>query len=386
MRILILSNEYPPHSLGGYEIACARTADWLRARGHQISILTGKGPTAPDDQRQGVQRVFQRIDYLHGGYRQKWQTERHNYLLTLDRLLTVKPDLVYLWNQRSISLGPALAVSRLGLPKVYEFGDFWPDAYLKPGLGPWIKREIKRHLPGTIGGKLDLNPVIAVSRWMVPEIRQKYASRQIHFIPNGIALPEQVHTPAWNQPLRALFVGRIDPEKGLHLAIEALARLQAAGQQLTLTVAGRGDVAYTERCRQQVHTLGLQDAVRFIGWQTDTASLYRSHQLLLMPTTMREPFGMVIVEAMMHGLTVYAPAAYGPAEILRDGETGRLFRPGDSASLADTLEQDLQQPQRLAEIGQRAQVYAYSHYALDRVKRQVEAVLISAGGQLCRAA
>lgn len=387
MRILVISNYYPPLSVGGYEIACAQTVEWLRARGHQVRVMTSKwraaeAPAAPD-----LLRVFDMIDYKNGGYQQKWQTERWNYLQTLQQLISWKPDLVYIWSQRLISLGPVYAVQRLDLPRVFEIGDFWPDSYIKPGWQPRLKREIKRLIPGLMGDPLQLDPVISVARWMVPELRSKYGSQRVQVVPNGLPLPAQTGGPDWSKPLKALFVGRLDPEKGLHLAIEALARLRDGGLILPLTVAGKGDKDYTDQCRQLVFTLGLQDQVKFIGWQPDTARLYAQHQILLMPTTMREPFGMVLVEAMMHGLAVFASGAFGPAEIIKDGETGFLFQPGSISALASRLHEQMLQPLNLTNVGQRGATYARQHYAIDTVKARVEHILYDvAGGHKWKAA
>lgn len=375
MRILVLSNYYPPYSLGGYEIACETTVNWLRRQGHTVEVLTSTGPNEPPVAETGVHRVYQRIDYLHGGYRQKWQTEKQNYLLTQQALDRFQPDVVYLWNMRVISLGPVYAVEKSKLPRVFEFGDFWPDSYFKPGWKHGLRRLLKQMIPGMLGGPLRLDPVISVADWMSQEIRQKYRSREVIVIPNGLPVPEKPTLPQWEKPVQALFLGRLDPEKGLHLALEALVHLKDRGQILNLTVAGKGAPDYLARCQQFVDIHGLQKQVRFLGWQADPGPLYDSHQILLMPTTMREPFGLVIVEAMLRGLAVFAPAAFGPAEILQDQQTGILFQPGQSHSLAVALERALSQPEALKQVGQRAQHYACAHFALDTVKKRVENVL-----------
>ncbi|MGE3726012.1 MAG: glycosyltransferase family 4 protein [Candidatus Sericytochromatia bacterium] len=386
MRILVLTNYYPPYSVGGYEIACETTVNWLRQRGHQVLVLTSQGPNETPREEEHILRRYERIDYLSGGYRQKWQTEKKNYELTRETIQAFKPDLIYLWSMRLISLGPIYAVEKSQLPKVYEFGDFWPDSYLKPGLGPWIRRKLKATLPGLIGGPFKLDPVISVAQWMNPEIRSKYRSQNVVYIPNGIAIPANRSTPDWHAPLKALFLGRIDPEKGLHLALEALLRLKELGINLSLTVAGKGQSAYLDECRQFVSTHGLEAQVKFVGWQSNPTALYSQHHLLLMPTTMREPFGLVIVEAMMSGLAVFAPHAYGPAEIIQHAETGILFEPGNSESLAKALLEQLNYPEHLKAIGLRAQKDAAERFGLDTVKRQVEQVLIQEREkQSCRA-
>ncbi|MGV3526667.1 MAG: glycosyltransferase family 4 protein [Candidatus Sericytochromatia bacterium] len=390
MRILVLSNYYPPLSVGGYEIACETTVNWLRARGHSVRVLTSRWRAAETEAEADLLRIYEQIDYSAGGYRQKWRVERENARLTRQAIDDWQPDVVYIWSLRMVSLGPLYAVQAAHCPRVFEMGDFWPDAYLKPGLGPWLRRSVKQHLPGLLGGPLRLDPVIAVARWMVPEIQAKYGSREIHAIPNGIPQPEEgLPGPRsdWQGPLRALFVGRLDPEKGLHLAIEALAGLKQQGLHLHLSVAGQGDADYTDFCRREVARHGLGDQVDFLGWRHDTDTLYRSHQLLLMPTVMREPFGLVILEALQYGLAVFASAAYGPAEILQAGQTGYLFAPGQSQALQAQLAAALHNRAHLAAIAAAGQQRAQQDYALDRVKADVERVLqAEAGGRTCLSA
>ena len=78
--------------------------------------------------------------------------------------------------------------------------------------------------------------------------------------------------------------------------------------------------------------------IRFTGWLTpqQMTEEYRAADILVVPSWY-EPFGMVVLEGMIHGLAVAAAAVGGPAEILRDGETGLLFPPCDAEALAQTI-------------------------------------------------
>lgn len=326
-----------------------------------------------------ILRQLALIDYQQPSYQQKWQVEQSNYKLTQQAIRDWQPDLVYIWSQRLVSLAPLWAVQDLNCKRVFEIGDFWPDSYLKPGFKAWAKRQLKQFIPGLLGGPIQIDPVISVSQWMIPEIKAKYGSQQIQFIPNGIPVPQQSQAD-WQEPLKVLFVGRLDPEKGLHLALEALADLKNKGIVLPLSIAGQGDADYTRQCHQLVHERGLEAQVQWLGWKHDLEAIYAGHQLLLMPTLMREPFGLVIIEAMMRGLVVFASDAYGPAEIIQSGHNGYLFKPGSSQSLADCLAMALKTPSDLVQIGQSAAHESRRSYALDQVKKQVEQILYQQAG------
>jgi glycosyltransferase involved in cell wall biosynthesis len=273
MRILVISNYYPPYTLGGYEQACAVTVEWLRAQGHQVRVLTGMPPEAiaPIRREAGVVRSLRYINYEQPSYAQKWAVERHNYTCTTAQIRQFQPDIVYLWSLRLVSLAPAHAVQTWGGPQVFEMGDFWPDAYFKTGWKHRLRQQLKGCVPGLRAARLHFGPMIAVGRWMLPELQQKYNPPRTYYVPNAVPpFPRPTATREFNGPLSALFAGRLVPEKGLHLALEALAQLKRTGWVLPLRVAGHGDAEYIARCQQQADESGLE--VEWLGWQDNMAA------------------------------------------------------------------------------------------------------------------
>jgi len=420
LRILIITNYYPPDMVGGYEKACADTVAYLARQGHRVHILSRawisdtSGDTSANtsgdtsraasdtvsdgayaDELSGVslQRELLTIDYQRPRYRQKWAVERQNYACTAQAIQAFQPQVIYLWSQRGISLAPVYAAEDSGVPCVFEIGDIWPDSYFKTGWKAALRRRIKAALPFLQQRVLHMPHVISVSQWMAEELSTRYRVGELSVIPNGTPLPPDSGTcapfaNAVSEPVlrpvsrygieRALFVGRLDPEKGVLEALQALALLRQQGYRVSLDIAGTGDAQYLARCQQFVQAQALGEHVRFLGWQ-DAATLYPCYQLLLMPTSMREPFGLVVIEAMMHGLNVIAPAAYGPAEIITPAQTGWLFSTSASvppaAAVARVWKQLIQDPLQAERVGQQAAAHARVHYALDRVKAQVLQVL-----------
>jgi glycogen(starch) synthase len=109
-----------------------------------------------------------------------------------------------------------------------------------------------------------------------------------------------------------------------------------------------GSKPRSQDCRSQIH---------FTGWLTpqQMAAHYRAADILVVPSWY-EPFGMVVLEGMIHGLAVAAAAVGAPAEILRDGQTGLLFAPCDAQALAQAILRLTQDPDfrlRIAESGAR---------------------------------
>jgi glycogen(starch) synthase len=100
-----------------------------------------------------------------------------------------------------------------------------------------------------------------------------------------------------------------------------------------------------------------REQITFTGWLTprEMAKWYRAADILVVPSWY-EPFGMVILEGMLHGLAVAASAVGGPAEILDHGQTGILFAPRNAGALAEAILRLANDPEdriRIAEAGAR---------------------------------
>ncbi len=160
------------------------------------------------------------------------------------------------------------------------------------------------------------------------------------------------------QPI-VLFVGRIQPLKGLDIAIEALSLLpesvHGAGAPAHLVViggpSGPDGVAELERCRRLADSLGLSERIHFIAPQPHgtLAGFYRAANVLVMPSR-SETFGLVAAEAQACGLPVVATAVGGLPYVVSDRTSGLLvhsFEPGD---FAKALLQILDDPQLAAEL------------------------------------
>jgi glycosyltransferase involved in cell wall biosynthesis len=143
--------------------------------------------------------------------------------------------------------------------------------------------------------------------------------------------------PALDAP-DILSVGRLVDSKGVHILLQALARLP----RTTAAIAGDGPA---RRALEQLSTeLGLSDRVRFLGWidPERRAALLRGSRIFVLPSLWDEPFGIAGVEALSAGLPVVATTGGGVPDWLDDGVTGTLVSPGDRDALADALKGLLQ--------------------------------------------
>jgi glycosyltransferase involved in cell wall biosynthesis len=132
-------------------------------------------------------------------------------------------------------------------------------------------------------------------------------------------------------------VGRVDPEKGIHHVLTAVAAMARPRPRLAVVgSATRGPSSYlTELATAARITLG--DDVRFVGTRTDIPNVLRALDVMVSAAA-SEPYGLAILEAMATGTSVVVTAAGGAVELVEHGVTGLLVPPGDSPALTAALE------------------------------------------------
>lgn len=158
-----------------------------------------------------------------------------------------------------------------------------------------------------------------------------------------------------------VFVGTIVEGKGMHVLIDAFARLEAEFPRLHLVVAGEvGDRSYAAALRERIRDAGLDGRIAFTGRRStaEVADLLRRARALVLPS-FSEGLGLVLLEAMLCGTPVIATRVGGTPDVVVDGETGYLVRAGDPTGLAGRLRQILTDP-AVDLIGARARRHARS--------------------------
>lgn len=176
---------------------------------------------------------------------------------------------------------------------------------------------------------------------------------RVHYLPNFVdaakrpALSRQAHDTPDGVPL-LLALGRLHENKAFDVLLDAMARLPG----IYLWLAGDGPLG--QDLRAQAARLGLDDRVRFLGWQTDTAPLYAAADAVVCPSRI-EPLGNVVIEAWAQRRPIVASRAAGPAELIAADATGVLAPVDDAGALADAIarvfdDRDLRR--RLVEQGQ----------------------------------
>jgi glycosyltransferase involved in cell wall biosynthesis len=373
VRVLIVSGIWPP-DVGGPASHAPELADFLRAHGHGIEVVTtADAPPAP------------RPYPVRWVSRRQPRGMRHVRVAALIRSRAAGADVVYATSMLGrASLGAALArkpvVVKLVADEAYErarrFGLFDGDLDEFQRFRGGARVRLVRLARDRTLRRVDhlvcpssYLAALAVS-WGVP-------AERVSVIPNATPplpeLPERGAARArfeLDGPTLA-FAGRITRQKALEVALDALARVDG----VSLLVAGDGpDLAEVRRASSD---RGLDGRVRFVGalGRDEVLALFRAADASLLSSSW-ENFPHTVVEALAVGTPVVATAVGGVPELVRDGENGLLVPPGDAGALAEAIRRVVAEPglrERLAEAAPRSVVHLRPEQLYERLEELLEA-------------
>lgn len=394
MRILVLSNLFPPEFVGGAELLCAQVCTHLRDRGHDVTVLSS-GEAAPSDRTPGLRverrlRLTRRFGTPASAITpfDRWQTYRHNYRETRALLALESFDVVFAWSQRRLSLGAARAASDAGARLAFSYNDDAIAAYAPRPL-QLRPRQVARRLleqvltPGDVLGAYPASPSTAISLHLKRELASSgIDTRLTQVIYQAIELdrfPCKANPGVVGAPIRLLYVGSLLPEKGVHTAIHGAHTLQARfGVYTRLEIAGDGLPDY-ERELRALAAAGPA-SVTFTGRvpHSEVAALYRAHDVLIFASRAREAFGLAQIEAMASGTTVVSTFEGGHGEMLSDGQNCLTFPEDDAVALTNCLSRLVADPQLGPGLARRARAQVARHFSFDRYISELEQFLQSA--------
>lgn len=397
MRILVLSNLYPPYYLGGYELRCQDVVNCLRDRGHTVWVVTSTYGVGKPTKDEHVYRVLRsRWDSLRTPQtrRQRLFAEVYNNMRLRQTITRVGPEVISCWNMLGISNSLVATAQGSGVPVVFHIEDDWmlrEDPWLK--LWSNLDRSWARAVKSLIRPVVDrvvptmLSPYSGTYWVFISEYRKRQhvcaglpvADAPVIYggIPVDLFQGRRFEQFSFARPpRRMLFVGVLTHQKGAHLGIEALAQLQRDGHRdLTLTIVGQSiNQEYTCALKQSVQDKALSEQVRFIGAvdRAELPAIFSQHDLLLFTSTVPEGFPLTILEAMASGLVIVSNVNGGHGEILKDGENALTYPCADASILAQCIKRLIDQPyvaRSLAEAGYRL---VRREFTLDRMADKYE--------------
>jgi glycosyltransferase involved in cell wall biosynthesis len=391
MRLLGLTNAYPPGSPGGYAEITADVMEGLAARGHDATMLVARMPAYAELARDAGTtprvRVRRDLEYALAAWRRPLPGLRalRDDRGTMRELLSAeRPDAAVVWHMRGVVKTPLNLLHDACVPVFYMLHDMWA-LYERPGstLVPWARLDRLGVAAARRAARLGTPPieeqghVCFVSDWLRDEYaRRGFRPRRSHVVRAGVdydTLAAARRAPAAAPPVRILFAGRLHPDKGLHVVLDAMRRVDHAYE---LTVAGLPDDArYEARLREMARGL----PVTWLGGvpRAQVVGLLGDHDVLVYPSTGPETYGLGILEAFAAGAVAVSSAVGGPAEYVVPGQNALTFEPGDVAGLAEQLRLLAEDPHLAPRLIAEGQATARS-LSVDTIVGELERLLLDA--------
>lgn len=269
------------------------------------------------------------------------------YALRLRRFAGRDVDLIH--QNNGFDFGAVMLARMLGRPLVaYQRGDEWNSPVVR-----WFARRVTAFVANSRATKRSLD-TLGVPGDRVEVIYPPLDLRIFDGARGGEAARAALGIDA-DTPVIGI-VGIMVPWKGHGVFLRAVRAIRDQVPRVRALIIGGhppGGEAYVQELVALAAELGIGDRVTFTGFRADVAALLPALDVVIHASVEPEPFGRVITEAMAMRRPVVASAAGGPVEIIEDGRSGYLVRPGDHEALAARVVELLKDPSRAEEIGER---------------------------------
>lgn len=430
MRILVLTNLYPPHDAGTRDFRCQESTEALKRRGHTIRVLTSNHGVGVEQRDQEIERRLV-LAGAHGHppllhYAELRDHERRNNNVLREVVGEFQPDVIHVWSLQGLSKSLVYTLQRLARPTVYAVYDDWvangikTDSWLKwwnrPG-GPllsslWrflLELSGKRNridletptrmvqgyerLPELYGAQEDLSAIqpnsiscfrfehIYFCSYLLKGQTERAGFQVQHaavIYPWVRAEPFAAPPRPQSAPLKKfLIVAPLVQASGVMTALEAWRLLRDMSIKVSLSIYGWGRSDYIAKLRSFV--VANQLPVEFLTLTTtqrDLVEVYRQHDAFLHTAEWDEPFAQAPFEAIAAGLPVICSRAGGIHELLRHGETAFTYTAGNAVELASRVQELQIQPALRRQVVENAQQLLFSELSesagIDRVEQFLE--------------
>jgi glycosyltransferase involved in cell wall biosynthesis len=363
LKILTISNLYPPYGIGGYELACAEIVDAFRQRGHQITVLTSwRGLQRPKVEQSVLRllriRLWYESPFRNRGIELIWYL--WNCLILKFVVWKIKPDVIHVFNPSGLGSFILDWLHSQDIPIIHDVFDSWLiEAYRsdiwfgmslksRRSLLKWFTKLILIRFASifidTVPTPIDLSRSYFRSRFL----KQQFAEAGFKIGDSPVIYygvrPSDFKPVYENRILDGIvFSGRLSPEKGIHVFLEALSLIKnfPHTQSMRVTIIGPITVSdYGQKLQNLAKNLEPHISVHFTGYlpRTEAIDLMRNHNIFVFPVLWDEPFGIALLEAMGLGLAVIATGTGGSAEILVDEMNCLIVAKGDPQALANAIE------------------------------------------------
>jgi glycosyltransferase involved in cell wall biosynthesis len=407
LSLLVVSDLWPPHTIGGYELGACDVVARLVGRGHRATVLTSTYGVAGPCEEGTVHRLLYeevhprplRLSHLPAEtLRSARSAARARHLLRHTPF-----DLVYLFNPLGLSAAFIEELCRVEQPVVAYVSDDWVARWptTDPLLQRWTRRDpawprstallvrLGRGLAKVAGlfprdwERPPIGHAQFVSRYVEQLSRPRLALASAEVIPWGIETTRFRFRERRAEELATGYTSGRSGAKGVHVILEAVALLRLRGHRVSLTLHGRDTTAFARAMRARVDESSLGHHVRFAGararerlWE----EAYDPGGLLVFGSLWKEPFSLTLLEAFASGIPVLTTVTGGTAELVRDGENATSYCTGSASDLAARYEALISRPEEALAMARSARALVEDRLDIERMVDRVEAHLLGVRG------
>jgi glycosyltransferase involved in cell wall biosynthesis len=369
VKILIISNMFPPYIMGGAEMAAHSLALWLAGEGHTVHVLTSAHRrelvgTKTMAENLTVERYYFASPYqIYQAQPQQavmkaaWHAHDHFHFtsegIAAEVIERFQPDIINTHSLQGIGYNLLRAVARSGVPCVQTLHDF---GFLCINVNRFKDGQEcdRHHLPCQFSTRIKrsyLSEIPRLAFWSPSQaLLEAFGphlppSAQAVAIPLPLTFEQPSLEPCMSdRPIRLLYVGQVTPWKGVAFLLEVVMRLTGE-RPFQLHVIGDGSDLSMLREKYPGSS-----GIVFHGKlpPEEVGGHMAKADLLLTPSLWFENAPLVISQAIRMGLPVFASRIGGLPELVDDLVSGRLLAAGDAAAWSAALKEVLDQPQLLA--------------------------------------
>ena len=379
MKLLVVTNLYPPQELGGYGRSIADFVWGLQERGHQVQVLSSDagylGPGGDGPSGEPVDRCLMlKGDYQQGvGFLEDpiaiAEVDRVNIHLLSGWLDTGGWDGILVGNLDLLGFELLNHLLGPGIPVLQHLG------FVSPPFAP-EQLPLQSHYR-LVSASCAVRANLVAAGLRVANAPVVYPGARVELMgleATGRTLPP-VPGHHGSGALRVCFAGLLMESKGAHTLLEAIAILHQRGVAIeTMVAGGRFNPAYAIQLEQYAAKQGMADQVQFVKQlsREQLARFFRLNHVAVFPSIYPEAFGIVAAEAMVSGLALVSSGVGGAAELFEPEVSGLAFRPGDAGDLARQLHRLATEPGLLARIQKAGELRVRQQFSVAQAALELE--------------
>lgn len=432
MKILIITNIFPPHHAGTYEFRCEKVAAELRKRGHAVLVLTSNHGLKTEQRDKEIERRL-RLNGVYGHplrtqFNEMKELELHNNQVLRETAASFKPDILYVWSLHGLSKSLIFTLHQLGIPHAYDVADYWISNELNndPWLSWWNRPKLSL-AQSAMRSAMELSGQRDKLDEEIPT-RDNIATKRLSHIYDSetdrteaqagsiqtfrfehicfastvirdaaiqagyhIPRPKVIHPgvaydrfhaelrPPEVPATRILVVGKLHKESGVMTVMEAFKHIFESDPKNTLTICGTGEMDYVAQLKSFATRHSLPVVFdSSLDQAAELPKIYRSHDLYIHSVEWPEPYSVLPLEAMAAGMMVLSTGYGGTGELMQHGVNALLYSAGNVLDLAQRIQYLQKEPAVRLQLASKGQSEVKEFHSFEKVLSRTEEYLLEA--------